>query len=210
MNEVRRSFLGSYRAVGPLLRSVEVARSWDSASALLGFSVRGLAGHLVRAGGGVLHYVGETEPRGEEPIEAPAYYATVLARMDDDAHRDVIARGEANAAEGPEALAASHRVTTERLEEVLARVPDGRLVRVFADLVMQLDDYLVTRLVEVLVHGDDLAVSVGAATPPADPRAAGMAIGHLVEVARLRHGDRAVLTALSRRERDDLEALRVF
>jgi hypothetical protein len=37
-----------------------------------------------------------------------------------------------------------------------------------------------------------------------------VAVETLVEVARLRHGDTAVLRALSRRERDPADALRVL
>ncbi len=37
-----------------------------------------------------------------------------------------------------------------------------------------------------------------------------MVIGTLVDVARFRHGDVAVLHALTRRERDSIGALRIF
>jgi hypothetical protein len=74
---------------------------------------------------------------------------------------------------------------------------------------MRLDDYLVTRIVELAVHADDLATSVGleSSLPPA---ALAMAVHSLVDVVRVRHGDLAVLRALSRRERQTPELLRVF
>ena len=37
-----------------------------------------------------------------------------------------------------------------------------------------------------------------------------LAFDHLVEVARMRHGDNAVLMSLTRRERDAVKALRIF
>ena len=75
---------------------------------------------------------------------------------------------------------------------------------------MLLDDYLITRLLEVVVHTDDLAVSLGI-EPPDFPRPATAAvIDCLLEVARRRHGDIAVVRAFTRRERDRPEALRVL
>ncbi len=67
-----------------------------------------------------------------------------------------------------------------------------------------------TRLVELTLHIDDLCVSVGVPTPQLPADGTGAAIETLVEVARLRHGDGAVLAALARRERDDGAALRVM
>jgi hypothetical protein len=73
-----------------------------------------------------------------------------------------------------------------------------------------LDEYLRTRLVELTVHIDDLALSLDV-DPPVVPSAAyEVAIGVLVEVGRRRTSDLAVLRALTRRERDDVDALRVL
>lgn len=93
----------------------------------------------------------------------------------------------------------------------LAEEPAGRRVAVAhrpgKELV--LDEYLRTRLVEIAVHTEDLALSVGVAVR--SPEAAvSMAIDLLVAAAVERHGDEAVLRALMRRERDLVEALRVL
>ena len=61
-----------------------------------------------------------------------------------------------------------------------------------------------------MVHGDDLAVSLGVDPPLLPPAATGLVIATLVEVARIRHGDIAVVRALARRERDAVDALRVI
>ncbi len=55
-----------------------------------------------------------------------------------------------------------------------------------------------------------LAVSLHLDLPDLPVEAAGLAITTLVDVARLRHGDLAVLRALTRRERDAASALRVL
>ena len=75
---------------------------------------------------------------------------------------------------------------------------------------LRYDDYLPSRICELLIHTDDLAVSLGVDPPSPPQEALDVAIGHLVDVARRTHGDRAVLIALSRRERDSVNALRVF
>ena len=81
---------------------------------------------------------------------------------------------------------------------------------VYQGIVIRLDEYLLTRLVELALHIDALCVSVGVPAPELPEAARAAAIGTLVEVARLRHGDTAVLNALARRERDTGAALRVM
>ena len=77
-------------------------------------------------------------------------------------------------------------------------------------LAITLDEYLVTRTVELVTHIDDLAASIDVPTPTLPEAALVTAVDCMVEIARLRHGDLAVVRALARRERDPLAALRVF
>ncbi|WP_220182723.1 hypothetical protein [Sphaerisporangium album] len=56
-------------------------------------------------------------------------------------------------------------------------------------------------MMELAVHSDDLAVSVGVPTPPLDPGAVDTVIGLLSRLAVRRHGPVNVLRALSRAER---------
>jgi hypothetical protein len=211
VNEIRNAFLESASACAAVLRHPRVAERWDEPSALEHFSVRGLAGHLVRATGSVEAYLDRPEPN-DEPIGAARYYAAAVdsTDLDSELHVGVRAKGEAEAAGGHAALVEKLDGVVERLRSRLATEPEERLLRVFKDLVLRLDDYLVTRIVEQLVHCDDLAVSIGIDTPPASARAMDLAFANLVEIARLRHGDLGVLRAFSRRERDPIDALRVF
>ncbi len=174
-------------------------------------SVRALAGHLVRATGSVLRYLDRPEPT-ESPIGPAEYYVGALESFDLSAqtHVEVRQKGEAEAAQGYDALIARLEQAQGELQERLAKEPEQRLVRVFKDLVLSLDDYLVTRIIEIVVHTDDLAVSVGIQTPGFETTTLEIVIDNLVDIARLRHGDRAVLQALARRERDEVDALRVF
>lgn len=209
MDATGSAFWSCYGLVGPVVESDALDERWDDESVLHGFSVKGLAGHLVRVGWAVLDY-SRAEVTDGSPIPAEEYYRTVLAGMGQQEHREVITRGEEVAGDSPAALRESYREAGEHLEAFLADADANRLIQVFGGLVMRLEDYLQTRIVEALVHLDDLALSLDL-DPPEPPRVAyDIAIDHLIRVGRLTHGDRAILTALSRRERDHLDALRIF
>jgi hypothetical protein len=172
--------------------------------------VAALAGHLSRGMTTVERYLDGPEP-GEVGISAAGYFDTVIrsADINDPANQAIRDRGGEAAAGGPAALASEARAAYARLRSRLAGVEPGRL-RVAGGLVMTVDEYLRTRVVELVVHADDLAASVGVAPMAPRPETGKIAIGVLVDVARIRHGDLAVLRALARRERDPVGALRVL
>jgi len=213
MHDVRRAMVQAVEATIPLFASGALSTRWEEPSVLPHFSVRGLAGHLLRAPTVVEAYLDGPPPPARAPlITAAAYYVDALSDSDieGDAHTLVRARGEEAAAGGPSVVAGEWEAACERLRSRLATEPPNRRVQVYRNHVLLLDEYLRTRLVELCVHADDLAASLGVA-PPALPEAATeVAIATLVEVARQRRGDLAVLRALTRRERDDVEALRVM
>jgi uncharacterized protein (TIGR03083 family) len=207
---VAELFLDTVEAVRPLIASPLVAAQWEEPSALPQFSVGGLAGHLVRAVFTADSYLARPEPVDAEPISTAAYYAALDPDVSSPAHAAIRQRGEDMASGGHGALIASLDALTERLQVRLTEEPDERLVTVAGNVAMRLGDYLATRIVELTVHADDLAASVGTDTPALPDAALQIAVDTLVSVARYRHGDHAVLLALSRRERDTFNALRVF
>ncbi|MDQ1515955.1 MAG: hypothetical protein QOE80_1785 [Actinomycetota bacterium] len=213
VTEIRLLFCDTVDATTALVGDATLLERFDGPSALAGFSVRGLAGHLLRAVTSAEGYLDNPEPdTGPEPLSAAEYYGAVVAAstdVDDDFNRAIRQRGVEAASGRPEEFPAAWAGAAARIRARLAAEPAGRLVRVYGDLVLTLDEYLVTRLIEVVVHADDLAVSLGVAPPPL-PAATGVAVATLVEAARRRHGDAAVLRALTRRERDDVAALRVL
>lgn len=221
MTEIRTLFGTTLTEVhGFLIESTPaLVDRFDGPSALREFTVRGLAGHLLRAMTSLKGYLDQPEPAatgpGQSPdvISAAAYYATILAGdtdIDSDLHRSVRQRGVEAAPGPPDDFAAGWgKAATELITRLHGERPE-RLVEVYGGLVLSLDEYLVTRLIELAVHGDDLAMSLGVAPPALSPDATGLVITTLVEVARLSRGDTAVLRALIRRERDTVGALRVI
>ncbi|HEX7126342.1 MAG TPA: maleylpyruvate isomerase N-terminal domain-containing protein [Thermodesulfobacteriota bacterium] len=208
---MRGTWLEAAGVARGLLAAPETAARWDAPSALAEFTVRGLSGHLARAVLVVESYL-DAPPPSARPIPAAAYFPTVLTTRDlaDPVHVGIRARGEALAADGPAALVAAVDAALARLRTRLPAEPRDRLVAVTGGHVMRLDDYLVTRMVEITVHTDDLAVSLGLATPDWPRAVSDAVVDHLVAAARHRHGDLAVIRALARRERDAVDALRVF
>jgi hypothetical protein len=67
-----------------------------------------------------------------------------------------------------------------------------------------------TRIVELVVHTDDLAVSVGVEPPEPSEGAASVALAAMLAAARSNSGDLAVLRALARRERATTSPFLVF
>ena len=205
------AFLDAAGQAADLLARREVAAHWEDDSALALFTVSALAGHLLRGMTVVEQYLQGPEPDGE-PVSAAEYFhfLRVSADITAPANEAIRARGADTAAGGPTVVAAEAASARARLPELLAAVDPARRLRVVGGLVTTLDAYLRTRIVELVVHADDLATSVGVATPVCSADAADIAIDTLVGVARLRHGDGAVVRALTRRERDAVPALRVL
>ncbi|TDC05591.1 hypothetical protein E1267_19075 [Nonomuraea longispora] len=204
MGEIRRSYLVAATSAVSLLRHPAVSTSWDKPSALTEFSVAGLAGHLAHQ----LVRVGDVlPPDGEvqEPLDLIEHYSRspwVQAGLDHESNVSVRRGGEAAAAEGPAVLADKAQALLDHQSAALPAEPDGRVVLLpWAGWCLRLDDFLLTRLVELVVHSDDLAASVGVDTPQLPPAVNEPVVELLARLAVHRHGATAVIRTLSRAER---------
>ncbi len=178
-----------------------VGLAWNDASVLAGQAVSGIAGHLARGGVWVVgDYLDGGVPTGAPDFDSAAdYYAGVADRLTEDDHRAIRERGAAIAAVGQGALVAmlSERLAT--LEPQLRSQPVDRLVAVIAGKTLRLDEYLKTRIIEQVVHLDDLTRSVGRAEGwPVAPAAEALVIAVGGEIGRRRHGGAAMTRALYR------------
>ena len=208
---VPRAFLDAAGAAAEVLAHPDVAAQWENDSTLSMFSVAALAGHLLRGITVVEQYLEGPEPDGQ-PVSAPEYFHVLGVSPDVSApgNEAIRARGAQMAAGGPSAVASEARAAASRLSAILPGLDLARRMRVVGDVVISVGEYLRTRVVELVVHGENLTASVGIAAPSLRPETSSVAIDTLVDLARLRHGDGAVLLALARRERDTVEALRVL
>ncbi|GAA2601631.1 maleylpyruvate isomerase N-terminal domain-containing protein [Actinomadura fulvescens] len=204
MTQVRADYLAVAESVAALVNDPVVAGAWDEPSALPRLTVGALANHLA----GQISFVALVlpEPPAEQPvIEILDYYARVgwIGTGLDEPFNLRIQRGEAKAAaDGPQALISR---TAKDLGELRDRLPaePPRAVHlpVWGDWSLSLDDFVTSRLMELVVHTDDLAVSVGLPTPPLPSGAVDTVVVLLARLAVQRHGPVDVVRALSRAER---------
>ncbi len=215
---VRTAFLEAATLTRSLIEQPVVGTRWHEPSALDRLTIGQLTAHLVRSVTTVATYLGLPDPGiREDLVDAPGYLVSIEGLsaadgpdLDNELHTQIRRRAEAGAAEGPMAVLAAWEAATEELTGRLAVEPPTRAVEVLGSRRILLDQYLITRLVEMTVHGDDLAVSVGLPTPDYPDNAWELVIGCLTEVAIRRHGPLAVVRAMTRSERDDARAMRVL
>lgn len=201
-----QSFLAVAARAEVLIASDRVAERWEQPSVLERYQVGGLAGHLARAVLTVAHYLDQPAPAGaHEPIDAAGYFVRVLAShdpVDSEFHQRVRQRGDHEAAEGQASLGARLGKARKELAQRLTPVEPERTLVVLEDAVLTVDQYLQTRLVELVVHLDDLAVSVGLDGPDDIPdEAYELAAAVLARVAARRAGPLATVRSFARRER---------
>lgn len=197
-------FLGGAAAAAHLLAEPAVAGSWDQPSALPEFPVSGLAGHLARQVLMVPVLLAGGAPAGE-PVSVLEHYARVPwagAGLDHEVNAAVRRSGQEAAACGPAELASRTGEAVTQLRRSLPAEPADRLLPVPGGTwLLALPGFLLTRLVEIVVHADDLAVSAGIPGPPMPPEATDAVLVLLTRLAARRHGPAAVLRALCRAER---------
>lgn len=196
------AFVAASRIAAELVGRPEVAQRWDEGSACAGMTVGGLAAHLVGQAVNTVRLV----PAGggaEPPIGILEHYARaawVSAGPDDEPNVSIREAGNAEAAVGADAIRARHRDAVERLPSVLAG-PERAVHIPWQGWSLSREDWLVTRLMETVVHTDDLAASIGVPTPEFPASAIRPVLGLLSALAVRRHGQSAVIRTLARAER---------
>jgi hypothetical protein len=201
----RTVFFDATSSVADLIASPVVGGHWGDGSCLEGFTVGGLAGHIVCSVQDLADLLERPLPEGARVVTPAEFFGANKPNgpvLDDPIAKFIVDDGERRAELGQEAVMRSFHELVIRAEEVLGdltattviptiRIPDG---------ITRLGIYLTTRVVELVIHGDDLASSVGIDWQP--PFAAGaLAIGMLLHIANEQHGAVEVLRALARTER---------
>lgn len=200
------SFVDAARIALDLASSTEVKAGWLEESSCAGMSVGGLAHHLVQQAGNTVRLL-EMEPVAEPPIPLLEHYARaawVEAGPDDEVNVTIREGADAAAATGPDDVIAHGTAALERLPDLLRdhhrRIPDQ--VRIpWQGWSLTTSDFLLTRAMEIVVHADDLASSVGLETPDFPDDVVTDVLALLSGVAVRRHGQAALVRALSRPQR---------
>ena len=184
-----------------LIATPSTAERWDQPSALEGMTVGALCAHLVRAAGATIAYLDRTPPDTRPDADLLTAVTYFHAAVDSPVHDQIKDVSAAESAIGHQATMEKCRQLAADLETRLADEPTDRLVAALGGRLLTLDDFCRTRLIEVLLHLDDLAVSTGQTRPTTDPLGPAIIIEICIEIARNRNGDWNVLYALARAER---------
>jgi hypothetical protein len=200
---VREVYLESAAATTTVLAHPAVAGCWEAPSALAKLRVGALTAHLVSQLTQVPPVL--DAPVVHERVSLPEHFARSTwtdGDIDSPVNTYIRDAAEEAAAAGPQALAAAARAALAELGERLPAEPPDRVIQLpWGPWALSLDDYLTTRLIELAVHCDDLAASIGADPPAFPPGGLDTVIGVLCRMAARRHGPTALIRALSRAER---------
>jgi hypothetical protein len=197
------SFVTAAHVALDLVTRPEVAARWEAPSALPEMTVGMLACHLGRQSVRAAELLPVSS--SEAPLrEAAEHYrrATWVRATDLDDPANDRSTDEAEASQG---FAVMRDRWAEAVGSVGRLLGDGGAVDVVAlpwqGWSLRRPDLLLTRMVEIVVHADDLARSIDVPTPPF-PDDVFLPVLHLLaELATERHGQAAIISALSRRER---------
>ena len=202
MTTVRAVFVEAATIGLELVGRPEVAQRWDTPSALPGMTVGALAAHLAHQVTRVPEVLSSPVP-DERPLPLIEHYLrSAWANGDEGANEGIRTRASANATEGPaEVLARALEALGSARASLAAEPADRRVRPPWLAWNLSLQDYLRSRMLEIVVHGDDLAVSLGVEPPPWPEDVIAPVLGVLTTLAVRKHGAAAVLRTLARAER---------
>lgn len=204
INPTAELYLEAVDVVLAMIADGGVSEAWTEPSSLPGMTVGGLTTHLALQVDRVLEVLTE-DASGHEPIGVLRHYALVPWREQEPEgafNAGIRQRAEDSAREGFEDTVARMREGRDRLARQLEDLDGEQPVFLpWTGWALTLDGLLITRLLELVVHGDDLAVSVGTDPLDFDDNATTSVIDLLSRLAVKRHGASALIRALSRAER---------
>ena len=120
--------------------------------------------------------------------------------LDGEANRSIRDTADRQASDGPDAAAALLSKARAELDAALADAPPSTYIP-WQGWSLATDDFLVTRLMEMVVHADDLAASVDVASPAFGPTVLDPVFRLLTALAIRRHGQDALVRTLTRPQR---------
>jgi Mycothiol maleylpyruvate isomerase N-terminal domain len=200
----RDALVRATEALPELVSAGVVEERWDEESALPGFTVGGLTRHLVSQPESAIEFlrIQPVPPHAPVVSLAELYDRTDWFAAPVDAEENTSIRDGFNdmaAGRQEQSLAILQQCLTE-LPSAVAAAGETTYVP-WQDCSLATDDFLVVRLMEVVVHADDLAVSAGLPTPAFDDEVLHPALALLALLGARRHGQDAAVRALARAER---------
>ena len=203
VRDLRPAFLAATDHVIAIVSRDDVAAAWHRPSALPEWSVGGLVAHLASQPVTALALL-RAEP-ATQVITLDEHYARsawVSVGLDDDVNVAIRSGGDEQAEAGRDAVLARVVAARAELPEVLAEQRADRAVLIpWTGWALRRDEFLTGRMMEVVVHGEDVAASLGFESPALPEEVLGPVMALLTRLSVRRHGQGAVVSALSRVER---------
>lgn len=201
----RTIVVGATDRVAELVGHHQIEQAWDRESRCEAMTVGGLVRHLVHQPQRVVEVLsaGSGTSSGP-PIGLVEYYRQApWANTDLDDPSNVAIRDDANteAADGYRSAVEDLATARDGLAEAVANAGPVALLRRRQSSVLTTDDFLVTRLLEMVVHSDDLAVSVGLPSPVFGSDVIDPVLRLLAALSVHRHGEAALIRVLTRPQR---------
>ena len=201
----RTAVLHAADLVAGLVAHPAIAAAWTRESSCAGMSVGGLTRHLVSQPVNVVTLLRADRSEGAdaETIELLEHYSRaswVREDLDGEANRSIRDTADQQANDGPDVAAALLSHARADLKAVLADAPPTTYVP-WQGWSQATDDFLVTRLMEMVVHADDLAASVDVPAPDFGPTVLDPVFRLLTALAVKRHGQDALVRTLTRPQR---------
>ena len=201
--DLRPAFLAATDHVIAIVSRDDVAAAWHQPSALPEWSVGGLVAHLASQPVTALTLL-RADPV-TDAIALDEHYARsawVSGGLDDDVNVSIRSGSDEQAEAGRDAVLARVVAAREELPDVLADQHADRAVLIpWTGWALRRDDFLTGRMMEVVVHGEDTAASVGFTAPTLPDEVLAPVVALLTRLAARRHGQGALVSALSRSER---------
>ena len=191
--------------VSALVARPEVAAGWARESACAGMSVGGLTRHLASQPVNIvtLSRLDPAESAGADTLALLEHYERVPWAHEDlagTANRAIREAADQQASDGPAATLAWLAQARADLDTLLADAP-ATLYVPWQGWSLATDDFLATRLMEMVVHSDDLAASVEVPTPEFGATVLDPVFRLLTALAVRRHGQDALVRTLTRPQR---------
>lgn len=201
--DLREVFLAATDHVVAIVSRDDVAAAWHRPSALPEWSVGGLVAHLASQPVTALTLL-RAEP-ATDAIALDEHYARsawVQAGLDDDVNVSIRSSSDEQAEPGRDAVLERVLEARSELPDMLAAQHAHRAVLIpWTGWALRRDDFLTGRMMEVVVHGEDVAASVGFTAPTLPDDVLAPVIALLTRLSARRHGQGALVSALSRSER---------
>lgn len=183
----------------------EVRDAWGSESTCAGMTVGGLTHHLLGQVRNTVLLMGGEAPSAAPVIGLLDHYSRapwVAASREGAIDPEQLERDNAGGRSGPDTVLGEGRDALAAAPALLAahREPDTVFIP-WQGWSLSTVDFLTTRMMELVVHGDDLAASVGLPTPEHEKAVVSAVLGLLTAVSLQRHGQVALVRALSRPQR---------